>query len=257
MVPMQSAETLRAFGEAALRAATERVKDTAPEVPVDTELVMGSAPAALINASNYAALVVVGRSPIHGLERLLAGSTSTPVAAQSRVPVISVPAGWTRSSDTAAVVVGTDGSTQGRAALAFAFDEAERRGAPLTAVRVWSVPPSWAFDVVHVTSEREWCEDAQISLAEDLAGYAERYPDVQVTRVVDRSPSPARTLVSRAAGASLLVIGARGHGGVPGLDMGMIARGVLAHANVPVAVVHRGDAWPVSPRPAAHGHAVA
>ena len=241
MVPMEAAEALRDFGEDALRAAARRVKDTAPAVEVDTQLVMGSAPAVLINASTHAALVVVGRNPIHGLERMLSGSTSTPVAARSRAPVVSVPAGWNRQSDAATVVVGTDGSSQGRAALAFAFDEASRRGAPLTAVRVWAVPPSWAFDVVSMTSEKEWLEDAEIALAEDLAGYSEQYPDVAVTRIVDCSPSPARTLVSRAAGAGLLVIGARGHGGIPGLDMGMVARIVLAHADVPVAVVHRAD----------------
>jgi nucleotide-binding universal stress UspA family protein len=241
MVPMETGEGLREFGEDALRAATQRVRDTAPGVEVDTLLVMGSAPAVLINASTHAALVVVGRNPTHGLERMLTGSTSTPVAARSRAPVVSVPAGWSRPKDTATVVVGTDGSAQGRAAMAFAFDEASRRGAPLMAVRVWAIPPSWTFDVVHLTSEREWLEDAEIALAEDLAGYAEQYPDVQVTRIVHRSSSAAQTLVSRAADAGLLVVGARGHGGVPGLDMGMVARGVLAHSSVPVVVVHRGD----------------
>jgi nucleotide-binding universal stress UspA family protein len=241
MMPMQSADTLRRFGEEALRAASQRVHDTASGVEVDTELVTGSAPAVLINASKHAALVVVGHNPIHALERILTGSTSTPVAARAWAPVVSVPAAWSRQRDAAAVVVGSDGSEQGRAALAFAFDEASRRRAPLTAVRVWSIPPSWAFDVVHLTRESEWREDAEASLAEDLTGLAAQYPDVELTRVVERSSSPAKSLVTHAAGASLLVIGARGHGGVPGLDMGMIARSVLAHAEVPVAVVHRHD----------------
>jgi nucleotide-binding universal stress UspA family protein len=241
MVPVQPVESLRSFGENALRDAAQRVKDTAPHVEVHTELVMGSAPAVLINASAHAAAVVVGRDPIHGLERMLSGSTSTPVAARSHAPVFSVPAAWRRQDDATTVVVGTDGSEQGRAALAFAFDEASRRGASLTALRVWAIPPSWAFDVVHLTREGEWLEDAELSLAEDLAGYAEQNPDVPVNRIVERSPSAAKSLVSHASGTALLVIGARGHGGVPGLDMGMIARSVLAHADVPVAVVHRGD----------------
>jgi nucleotide-binding universal stress UspA family protein len=242
MVPMETADTVREYGADALREATERVHDTARGVEVDTELVRGSAPAVLINASKDAALVVVGRNPVHGLERMLSGSTSTPVAARAHSPVVSVPAGWDRHNDAVAVVVGSDGSAQGRAALAFAFDEASRRGGALTAIRIWTIPPSWAFDVVSLTDEQQWLEDAEISLAEDLAGLAEQYPDVHVTRIIERSASPARSLISRSASASLLVIGARGHGGIPGLDMGMVARGVLAHADVPVAVVHRGDA---------------
>ena len=249
MVPIESADTLREFGENALHAATRRVKNTAPLIEVDSTLVMGSAPAALINASRSAALIVVGRNPTHGLERILTGSTSTPVAARARAPVVSVPATWSHTNDTATVVVGTDGSTQGRAALAFAFDEASRRGATLTAVRIWGIPPSWALDVVHETGERAWREDAEIALAEDLAGYAVEYPDVAATRIVERSSSPARALLDHATGASLLVLGARGHGGLPGLDMGMVARSVLAHATVPVAVVHRADVEHAPMRP--------
>ncbi|HSS68580.1 MAG TPA: universal stress protein [Nocardioidaceae bacterium] len=254
MVPIESADTLRAFGQNALRAATRRVKDAAPLTEVDSTLVMGSAPAALINASKSAALVVVGRNPTHGLERMLTGSTSTPVAARAHAPVVSVPAQWSHSNDTARVVVGTDGSTQGRAALAFAFDEATRRGSTLTVVRVWAVPPSWAVDVAHRPSEQEWREDAEIALAEDLAGYSEQYPDVAVTRIVERSSATARVLLDHGADASLLVIGARGHGGVPGLDMGMVARNVLAHAGVPVAVVHRADVEHEPMRPATTRH---
>jgi nucleotide-binding universal stress UspA family protein len=257
MVPIQAVDNIRAYGDAALRDATQRVKDTAPEVEVDTSLVMGSAPATLINASRSAAFVVVGRNPTHGLERMLSGSTSTPVAARAHAPVVSVPAEWSHSNDTAAVVVGTDGSTQGRAALSVAFDEASRRGSDLKVVRIWTVPPSWSFDVVHLTSERAWLEDAEVALAEDLAGYAESYPDVAVTRVVERSSSTARALVAHASGAGLLVIGARGHGGVPGLDMGMVARNVLAHASVPVAVVHRSDVEKQQVRPAHSRRAVA
>jgi nucleotide-binding universal stress UspA family protein len=241
LVPVESLDTVRASAVGALRAATQRVKDTAPGVEIDIHPVMGSAPAALINASSNAALVVVGRNPTHGLGRMLSGSTSTPVAARSRAPVVSVPAGWNRDHDRATVVVGTDGSEQGRAALAFAFEEASRRHAPLTAVRAWAIPPSSAFEVVPLTSEREGLHDVVLSLAEDLVAYDERYPDVPVVPVVERSSSPARTLVIHACGASLLVIGARAHGGVPGLEMGMVARNVLAHANVPVAVVHRAD----------------
>jgi nucleotide-binding universal stress UspA family protein len=244
MVPLASADTFRSIGLEALRAAAERAHDAAPGVEVETELALGSAPAVLINASKHAELVVVGRSPIHGVERVLSGSTSTPVAARAWAPVVAVPEGWkgpVGAENGRGVVVGTDGSTQGRAALALAFDEAARRHVPLTAVRVWGIPPAWAFDVVHLTNDEEWREEAQVSLGEDLAGHLERYPDLPVTPVVERSTSIARSLLQHACGADLLVIGARGHGGVPGLDMGMVARSVLAHADVPVAVVHRGD----------------
>ena len=242
MVPAISDQELRESGAAALAEAGRLLANLTPTVSVSTQLVMGSPAAVLVNASRTAAMVVVGRSSAHGLERLLGGSTSTAVAAKARTPVVSVPESWSHHRDDGRVVVGVDGSVQGRDALAFAFAEASRRKSALVAVRVCEIPPPWAFDFSRFEKAAPtWLESAELALAEDLAGWREKYPDVGVDRVVERSRSAAQVLVDRSEGASLVVIGARGHGGLLGLDMGLTARNVLGHAHAPVAVVHRGE----------------
>jgi nucleotide-binding universal stress UspA family protein len=245
MVPAISDQELRDSGAAALAEAGRLLAEVTPTVSVSTELVRGSPAAALVHAARTADLVVVGRSSAHGLERLLTGSTSTAVAAKAPVPVVSVPQSWSHGKDDAVenrVLVGVDGSIQGRDALAFAFAEAERRGASLMAVRVCEIPPPWAFDLAHLENAAPtWLENAELALAEDLAGWREKHSDVPVVRVVERSKSAAQVLIARSQSARLVVIGARGHGGLVGLDMGLTARNVLAHAHAPVAVVHRGE----------------
>jgi nucleotide-binding universal stress UspA family protein len=242
MVPPVSLGEIRNAGARALADAERLLADIAPGLEADSRLVPGSPAGALVEASKSAAVVVVGRSAAHGIGRFLSGSTSTAVAAKARVPVVSVSGSWSPEHDQDRVVIGADGSPQGRDALAFAFAEASRRNAALMAVRVFETTPRWTFDVAHIEDEgAAWFEDAELALAEDLAGWCEKYPDVPVFRVVERSPSAAEMLVNRSDGASLLVIGARGHGGLLGLDMGLTALNVLAHAHAPVAVVHRGE----------------
>ena len=48
---------------------------------------------------------------------------------------------------------------------------------------------------------------------------------------------PARTLLDAAAGADLLVVGARGRGGFTGLRLGSVSQQCLHHAPCPVVVV--------------------
>ena len=139
------------------------------------------------------------------------------------------------------VVVGVDGSPTSEAAVGFAYEAAATRGVPLVAVHTWwdlMVDPTFAplldWDALEA-DERE-------VLAERLAGWGEKYPDVHVQRLVmhDR---PARALLAQAAGAQLVVVGTRGRGGVAGLLLGSVSHALLHHAPCPVAVV-RPDATP-------------
>jgi nucleotide-binding universal stress UspA family protein len=238
---------LRTAGKHALQAAELRVAQVDRSIEVTSELSGAPRAHALVEAARNAALVVVGRRPIVGLRRILTGSTSTAVAARATVPVIAVPATWSRALRRRRIVVGTDGPAEGQDALAFAFAEAARRRASLATVRAWEVPVRWYGDLVpSATEEPDWGKLAEIALAEDLAGWSERYPDVPVVRVVEQSSTPAELLIDVVEDAALLVVGARGDGGLPGLDLGWTARSVIAHAPCPVAVVHRGDV--VAPR---------
>jgi len=136
------------------------------------------------------------------------------------------------------VVVGVDGSVSCRDAVEVAFEEASARGATLVAVNVWSdvsVQPSLGA----VPEDPHWSRiqtGEEIVLAERLAGYQERYPDVTVERVVARD-RPVRVLSEYAEAAQLLVVGTRGRGGFKGLLLGSTSNALIQTADCPVLVV--------------------
>ena len=79
--------------------------------------------------------------------------------------------------------------------------------------------------------------DERLVLAESMAGWQEKFPDVSVEHLVVLG-HPVPTLVSRSTQARLLVVGSRGHSALRSLVLGSVSHGVLHHATGPVAVVH-------------------
>ena len=77
---------------------------------------------------------------------------------------------------------------------------------------------------------------AEEVLAERLAGWAEKYPDVTVQRVVARG-FPGHALLDQAATAQLVVVGSRGHGEIAGLLLDSVSNALVHKATCPVAVV--------------------
>jgi len=78
-------------------------------------------------------------------------------------------------------------------------------------------------------------EEAQRSLAESLAGWRQRYPDVTVHRVVVRD-RPARHLIDAAETAQLVVVGSHGRGGLTGVLLGSVSNTLLHSVRIPVIV---------------------
>ncbi len=143
------------------------------------------------------------------------------------------------------VIVGVDGSPNGREALRFALAEAALRGAPLDVVHAWSIPPLTttglgmipAFDLVR----EELADAARLALDHALEEAGAGAVDVEVVRHVVQGDA-AGALVERASEGDLLVVGSRGHGSLAGALLGSVSRACLHHAPCPVAVVH--DAGP-------------
>jgi nucleotide-binding universal stress UspA family protein len=241
MLAMNEAEGLRESGESVIAETVGEVKKQGLDVGLSTSVVLGNPSAVLVEASRHACLVVLGRSGLSGFERIFAGSTSIAVAARSKCPVVVTPAGWQQEFGIGPIVVGVDGSRRGHAALALGLEYASRMQTPLVALQVWETPNWWTVDDRDITAgAATGVERARLVLAEELAGAGEDYPDVHVV-LESLQGRPADALVARASGAALLVIGARGRGGVPGLQLGSIARAVLAHAPCPVIVVRPRD----------------
>lgn len=137
------------------------------------------------------------------------------------------------------IVVGVDGSGGSRAALAWAFAEAKRRGATVKAVAAWQYPyvalaptPLGGGVVAPAAEMQSASAEALETVLADVG-----VPDgVTVERVIVEG-SASHVLLDAAEGADLLVVGARGHGGFAGLLLGSVATQCVNHAKVPTVVV--------------------
>jgi nucleotide-binding universal stress UspA family protein len=136
-------------------------------------------------------------------------------------------------------VVGVDGTIHSGPAVAFAFEEAAVRAVPLTAIHIWAEPPRTGDDELKPTGyERDEAEhEAARTLADALAGYREKYPDVDVTSELVCSIYTAETLLYRSESADLIVVGTRGRGRTSGAVLGSVGQKLIHRAHCPVAIV--------------------
>ena len=217
------------------------VREAAGRQPVDvgTHVPYAHPVQTLVDASRSAHMIAVGDRGLGSLGRHLLGSVSSGLLHHAHCPVAIIhdPASIERQIDDAApVLVGIDGSPASEAAVAFAFDEASRRAVPLIALHAWS--DVGVFPILGMDWHTRRGEGEEV-LGERLAGWQERFPNVEVRRrlVCD---VPARWLIEESEHAQLVVLGRHGRGGYPGMHLGSVTSAVVQSADVPV-VVTRGD----------------
>jgi nucleotide-binding universal stress UspA family protein len=193
-------------------------------------LVSGSPTSALCEVSESADMLVLGSRGRGGLAGLLLGSVSSQVAAHARGPVVVVRGHWRPVPGYAPrpVVVGADGSHACQAAVAFAFAEAALRDVPLLAVCALADAPGILGGGYLLEADFE----------QALAKCEADHPEVVVRRQVVQG-GPRSALLDAASGAQLLVVGARGRGGLRGMMLGSVSLAVLHHAPCPVGVAHQ------------------
>ncbi|UXA19597.1 universal stress protein [Mycobacterium sp. SMC-4] len=237
-LPADYLEELRQSGQEILAAAAQDARAAGGEnlVKIEERIVSGSPVPALVDFSKQADLVVVGSRGLGKWGRRLLGSVSSGLVHHSRCPVAVI-----HDEDPliphpaqAPVVVGVDGSPASEHAIAIAYEEASRRGVELVAVHTWS-------DAGYELPGAEWSNvqpEEDMLLAERLAGYRDRYPDVPVRRVLKRD-QPARRLLEEAENAQLLVVGSHGRGGFTGMLLGSVGSEVVQSARIPVIVARR------------------
>ena len=221
-------EALKIAGESAQRGSAQ----------IDCAMPSAITVPALVDMSKDADLIVVGCLGTGTLRGRHMGSVSSGLIYHAHCPVAVIHDGVQLNADAARapVLVGIDGSRESELATAIAFDEASRRKVGLTALHAWSDVS--VFDAFASFSGPGWPALRAVEdeiLAERLAGWGERYPDVPVSRLIERD-EPARGIVDASESAQLVVVGGHGRGGFAGMLLGSVSAAVVLLARVPVIV---------------------
>jgi nucleotide-binding universal stress UspA family protein len=222
------------LGEGLVAAVAASVAADLPADRITTDVAVGNPVDVLCAAAAGARLLVVGRRGAGGVAGLLLGSTADGVVREAACPVVVLPDELgTLVRGRQSVVVGVEGRSGDDDVLEFAFAEADARGTDLLAVHAWE-------DAVLETAFRstgplaDWTgmqAEEQRLLAESLAGWRDKYPDVVVREAVVRDRT-AHALVAAGMTAQLLVVGRPVRP-----RLASVTRAVVHRATCPVAVV--------------------
>ncbi|MER5207974.1 universal stress protein [Streptomyces sp. NPDC002825] len=236
-MPLPYARALAEQTESLLEDATGRVRKDHPGLEVITERARGRAAEELTAAANEADLTVLGSRGLGGVRGFIVGSVSLAVVGSARRPVVLVRAESSPVAPEGGIVVGVDVHHPCEDLLAFSFNEAARRNAPLRFLHSWTLPVSYGYAAVMDPGIGEELGGHLLSGLDDLLDpWRKRYPGVEAAGAAVVG-SPAYQLVDAAQTARLVIVGRRNRKVPLGAHLGHVAHAVIHHSPAPVAVV--------------------
>jgi len=131
-------------------------------------------------------------------------------------------------------VVGVDGSECSRRALDWAVDVAQALGSEVVAVHALGllthlagveVPSQSHREEVRTAFENQWCAPLRASTVS------------QICLLVDGNPVTALLTAADEYRADAIVVGSRGNGGFPGLQLGSTSHQLVQHSDKPVVII--------------------
>ena len=218
--------------------AVRTAREIAPDVEVSGISAAGDPRTVLVELASDAHLLVVGSHGRGAVRSALLGSVSAAVSRQATCPVVVC---RPRAEEQArqGVLVAVDAGESSLPVIEFAFEQASLHGQPLTAVHcVWDVVAAVAGlrNIKLEDADLGIGDEAHLALAESLAGFAEKYPDVPVTQRVNHGL--VDDVIGWRTGAwDLVVVGRHPIDTVSRLVTGSIATAVVERAQTNVAVV--------------------
>jgi nucleotide-binding universal stress UspA family protein len=231
----------REFITSAIKVAESSTGERGP-VQIDSKVLYSATVPTLVGLSKKAEMIVVGYRGHGGtVVRNFLGSVSSGLVYHAHCPVAVIhdEEPLVANVARAPVLVGIDGSPASEAATAIAFDEASRRGVGLLALHAWT--DLRVSDFKEMFPNFDWeagLSDEEETLAERLAGWRERYPEVGIRRKIEVG-EPARWLIEASERAQLIVVGSHGRGGFAGMLLGSVGAAVVNRARIPVIVARQ------------------
>jgi len=222
-------------------AAMRRVDAQLAGLPHETTVVRGGGIWPAVAESirdNSVDLIVLGTHGRTGAEKILLGSVAEEIFRRSSVPVLTIGPAVKNGAHSAArfrrILYATDFSQHADAALPYAVSFAQENQADLL--------------LLHAIPERKSGKETSnaVSVAEAMHALHELVPASSELwcrpEPLVRCEKPAVAILEAAEqnGADLIVLGIRGHKGVPGADThleGSLAHKIVAYAECPVLTV--------------------
>lgn len=241
----------RHWARQVLRQAEETLAQRHPGVQVLGEQVAGAPAVALPAAAEDAEMLVLGSRGLGGIAGVLVGSVALATVAHARRPVVLVraaeraadehlpAAGGRPSADTPyrEVLLALDPGRSCEALIAFAFDAAARRRAPLHVVHVRRSPAGYGeTPAAGPGADPEPEAAARRAMAAALRAWREKAPRQPVTETALIGRAAAR-LPEAAGRAGLVVLGRRTRPAALGPHIGPVVHAAIHHIRRPVVVV--------------------
>jgi nucleotide-binding universal stress UspA family protein len=137
------------------------------------------------------------------------------------------------------IVAGVDGSDSSLSALRWAIRQARLTGAPVDAVAAWHYPAAgggFGYVPMSTGDNFDFQEITRKVLADAIGSTVDPGSDVRVRGHVVEG-NAAQVLIDASAGADLLVLGSRGHGGFTEALLGSVSQHCVHHARCPVLII--------------------
>ncbi|MDH6280998.1 universal stress protein [Prescottella agglutinans] len=223
-------------GKEILSRAAAVAREVSADLDISTEISTMGGARWLVSLSEDSRALVLGASGSGSAGGI--GSTAVNAASHGVCPVVVVHQRDGQVPQEGPVVVGIDGSPTSERATGVAFEEAAQRGVPLVAIHAWSDTPhgTLAGGRSSIRDPRAFEDSEHEVLSERLAGWCQRYPDVEVQREL-YIDGPRTHLLAWSQKAQLVVVGSRGRGGFRGLLLGSTSNELVQKAQCPVMVV--------------------
>lgn len=228
-------------GTAALDEAERAIRESHRDLQIERVTDIGPPAKVLVDYSKSIRMLVLGRTGTSEMRSMFVGSDVVRVTNHAHCPVVVWRGGRPIEHDRRPIVVGVDGSDLGVAAVSHAYEFASILDVELVAVHAWSEQSTLGFgESRRFTDWKNHEAHESAVLSEMLAGWGEKYPNVEVTRHVERG-SARGALLRHSEHAQLVAMGSHGRNPMLAALLGSTTQNLLHHAVCPVLICRRGN----------------